>query len=230
MDKNSIKQQFETSSEIDVLFRCVLDMGEINLNESISLWYDLLCRFRSNLTDRKYVGKLIKDFFLYIDTKHGQYGNFYALSKNINEFIIPAFRKHDSLVDIIYGYAKCGGVYYGHSYTPFCLACLIIENHADLVFKVIECLSNNTHMIDYKEKYYDYYGCSVGEFLNRTYSSFCNILDDYRFNGENINMIGNEVKETLIKSLDLIQDETLKAECTVPIMGIVGYNFKSDKK
>ena len=221
-----IQEQFKTSSDIDVLFRSVLDMGEIDLEESISMWYELLCRFQSQLTNRKYVGKLIKDFFLYIDTKHGQYGDYYLLSHNIIKYIIPAFIKHKDLVNIIYGHAKCGGVYYGHSYTPFCLACLIIENNADLVCKVIECLSNNTHMIDYNEKYYDYYGCSVGAFLNRTYSSFCNIVDDYRFHDAPINMIGDEVKEALVASLNLIKDESDKAECTVPIMSIIGYKIK----
>ncbi len=85
-------------------------------------------------------------------------------------------------------------------------------------------------MMDYKEKHYEYYGCSVGEFLNRTYSSFCDIIVDYLYNREIINMIGNEVKEALINSLNLIQDESIKAECIVPVMGIIGYKFKSNKK
>lgn len=225
-NKYIIQEQFKTSSDIDILFRNVLDMGDIDIEESISMWYELLCRFRSQLTNRKLVGKLIKDFFLYIDTKHGQYGDYYTLSKNIKKYIIPAFKKHKDMIDIIYGHAKCGGVYYGHSYTPFCLACLIVENNADLVYKVIECLSNNTHMIDYNEKYYDYYGCSVGEFLNMTHSSFCNIVDDYSFRDAPINMIGDEVKEALIASLELIKDESDRAECTIPIMSIIGYIFK----
>jgi hypothetical protein len=224
--RSIIQEQFKTSSDIDVLFRSVLDMGDIDLEESISMWYELLCRFKSQLTNRKYVGKLIKDFYLYIDKQHGQYGDYYTLSRNINKYIIPAFRKHKDLINIIYGHAKCGGVYYGHNYTPFCLACLIIENNADLVYKAIECLSNNTHMIDYKEKYYDYYGCSVGEFLNRTHSEFCNIVDDYSFNDTPINIIGNEVKDALIASLNLIKDDTDRAECTIPIMSIVGYKYK----
>lgn len=228
-NKQIIQEQFTTSSDIDVLFRSVLDMGEIDLEESISMWYELLCRFKSQLTNRKYVGKLIKDFYLYIDTKHGQYGDYYTLSRNIIKYIIPAFRKYNDLIYIIYGHAKCGGIYYGHSYTPFCLACLIIENNADLVYKAIECLSNNTHMIDYNEKYCDYYGCSIGEFLNRTHSSFCDIIDDYSLKGEPIKLIGNEVKEALLSSLSLIQDESNLAECTIPIMSIIGYKFKKPK-
>ena len=228
-NKQIIQEQFTTSSDIDALFRSVLDMGEIDLEESISMWYELLCRFKSQLTNRKYVGKLIKDFYLYIDTKHGQYGDYYTLSRNIIKYIIPAFRKYNDLIYIIYGHAKCGGIYYCHNYTPFCLACLIIENNADLVYKAIECLSNNTHMIDYNEKYCDYYGCSIGEFLNRTHSCFCNIVDDYSLKGEPIKLIGNEVKEALLSSLSLIQDETNLAECTIPIMSIIGYKFKKPK-
>jgi uncharacterized protein YlzI (FlbEa/FlbD family) len=131
------------------------------------------------------------------------------------------------MLELIYGLAGRASCLRNSSYSPICLACFIVSNQAELADKIIEYLSRNQNIKDVKRFAHisNYVDFSPGKFLVYVYD-YVNIL--INGNAEKKYVVTDKVKEVLFKSINLFDNKYIKAECIIPIMAIIGYDFKNN--
>ena len=191
---------------------------------AFSMWRDLLLEYSDYLTDGDYIRFLIENVlrsFCRTD---------YPREKGIFERVIPCFNKYPEIVEIIYGKAGMA-CYLGYAfYSSICLACCIVSNQAEMTYTIIKHLSENQNINVIKGARYWGMNHSIleftaGKFLLKTYEKVNSLIGS---DNEQRYEITENVKEALCDSLYFFKDPYIRAECAIPIMAMIGYDFKKD--
>lgn len=123
--------------------------------------------------------------------------------------ILPIIMTNDRLMELLFQYAGCGVEI---SYKPKLLACLIVSDKYESVYKVMSYLCNNKNMIF----------ISVGGFLCETYKYVDEILGGDSYNGIKKDLSQN-MKTILWDSLKLCYSAFDMAECKIPIICMIDH-------
>lgn len=196
-------------------------------DKAFSIWHELLCDYSAYLDHEDYIEALVEDVLNSIRDNHYEYVDNYMNGQVMMERVIPYLLKYPDMLELIYGVAGRASCVRDSGYSPICLACFIVSGQAEVAYKIIEYLSKNPNIKDFKRfgHIFNYIDFSVGKFLICVYN-YVNIL--INGNDEKKYEVTEKVKEVLLKSLDLFDDKYIKAECMIPIMAIIGYDYKID--
>ena len=123
--------------------------------------------------------------------------------------ILPKILNNDRLLELMFQYAGCG---IEKSIKPKFLACLIVCDKCESVYKIINYLCNNKNMIF----------ISVGAFLCETYKYVVELLEREKNNSNSHKCeVSKKMKETLWDSLKFCYSSFDLAECKIPIICII---------
>ena len=229
MNKEELIENQDNS--LDIVKKKANKIAKIELSNpdrAFSTWRDLLKNYRIYLDDEQYVQILIYDVLSSICDNHHADSN----NPEIIERILPYLAKHSEILELIY--CNVGTAIYNNTfYASKCLAGFIVNNHVTTTYTIIKYLSKNKKLMEVKDLYYG--RLSPGKFLIRTYEFVNRIIRDnkerpLRFAPANTNRyeVTEDVKEMLYNSLNLFKDPYVRAECAIPIMAMIGYDFKKD--
>ncbi|MBQ6378129.1 MAG: hypothetical protein IJJ56_04975 [Prevotella sp.] len=220
--------KLQTLKRIEEEAQNVIDIEKTNPEQAFSMWRDLLCDYSAYLHDEQYIEILIDNLLSNIRANHCRYIDKYTDGQIMMDRVIPYMIKFPEIPELIYrvsGRAGCPNDY--SIFSAICLACFIVSNQAENTYKIIEFLSKNKDIKDIKRQghVFNYINFSVGKFLIKTYDYVNTLINE---NDEKKYNVTDNVKQALINSLYLFDDKTIKAECMIPIMAIIGYDYKKD--
>lgn len=224
---DSYTQLLEIRKSLEKKARKVVNMELSDPDKAFSKWHDLLRDYCSYLDHEVYIEALIEDVLSGIRDNHYDYFDKYMDGQVMMERVIPYFLKYPDLLELIYGVAGRASCLGDSGYSPICLACFIVSGQAEVTYKIIEYLSINQNIKDVKRlgHIFNYIDFSVGKFLICVYDYVNTLING---NDEKEYVVTDKVKDVLFKSLDLFDDKFIKAECMIPIMAIIGYDYKID--
>ncbi len=203
----------------------IIDLERTNPDCAFSMWRDLLCDYSAYLNDEEYIKILIEEFLSSITDNYYKYFSKFQDGQAMMEHVLPYMIKYPEIIELIYSVAgRAGCLYHSSNHSALCLACFIVSDQAETTYDIIEYMSKNKVIKDVKRQYdiLNYVEFSVGKFLVKTYD-YVNILINE--NGKKNYKITDNVKQTLLKSIELFDDKMIRAECTIPIMAMIGYGI-----
>ena len=220
-------QRLDQKNRIEEETRKVVNIELTDPDLAFSIWHELLCDYSAYLDHEDYIEVLVEDILNDIRDNHYEYFDKYMNGQVMMERVIPYLLKYPDMLELIYGVAGRASCIRDSGYSPICLACFIVSDQAEVTYKILEYLSRNQNIKDVKRCGHisNYIDFSVGKFLICVYD-YVNIL--INGNEERKYVVTEKVKDVLLKSLDLFDDKCIKAECMIPIMAIIGYDYKID--
>ena len=131
----------------------------------------------------------------------------------LNE-IIPDMLDKPEILEIIFGKAYCAGTTW-HNIIPSCLAYILLVSNTDSVKQILNHLYNNKRLKGNSQN--KRLRESISDFFSVTSNVLENLFadDDIPFKS-----LKQEIKESIVSSLDNIKDPLLKAEYTISLLPI----------
>ncbi len=205
-----LKDSWDTKKES--IIACIVETEHYDGDLAMDMWLYILQNNQEYLKDIELSDSLIHDVIRCFCEKNEKFCNLDRYDCHaIMEHIAPHLIRNEKLIDHIFGKAINAGYsikYNGSEYIPMLIGVILLIGQAQIVRTLIESISRNNNW----EK------ISVGElFLKAKYY----IKEEIQYNSEIFGKeytISNEVKMSLLDSLDIIKDKEIRAECTIAFL------------
>ena len=158
---------------LNTLTQCVIDMEEYDTDLAMEMWRIILSKKIDSLCYKNVVKDVVCRVFSSINEKYNEYNNADYICEVMMQHVVPFLGKNDHLVEIIYGNTlNAGYIGYNQNFTPICLACFIIDDKPDLVYRIMGLLNKNKVMPTRNRPYFEEdteQKFNIGKFLTATY-------------------------------------------------------------
>lgn len=215
----------------NTLIQCVIDMEEYDTDLAMEMWRNILSKKIDTLCYKNVVEDVVCRVFSSINKKYNKYNNVDYICEVMMQHVVPFLEKNDYLVEIIYGNTlNAGYIGYNQNFTPICLACIIIDDKPDLVYRIMGLLYKNKMMSSPNCSYFEEAAekeYNIGKFLTATYEYvWWMLLSDTKKEFFSKYRISERMKECLVESIKLITKKKERAECTIPILAIANFGCR----
>ncbi|MBQ6378128.1 MAG: hypothetical protein IJJ56_04970 [Prevotella sp.] len=192
----------------DAITLCIAEMMKYDGEMAIEMWLYILEKNKALLASDIGTKKLIPEI---IDKMYHIRYDYLSRREEIflNE-IIPCMLHREEILTFIFGKAHCAGAEKDDIFgtTLLCFAYILLIGNNEVVMRIMESLYSNKRMI----------GLSTGEFLYQATELLKDMFSDKDIPYDSL---GLDKRDTLMRSLDYINDPLLKAECTVSIITLI---------
>ena len=215
----------------NTLIQCVIDMEEYDTDLAMEMWSNILSKYIDSLCYKYVVEDVVCRVFSSINEKYNKYDNVDYICEVMMQHVVPFFEKNYYLVDIIYGKTlNAGYIGYNQKFTPICLACFIIDDKPDLVYRIMGLLNKNKMMSSQICSYFEEDAekdFNIGKFLTATYEYvWWMLLSNTKKEFFSKYSISKSMKECLVESIKLISKKKERAECAIPIIAIANFGCR----
>ena len=207
-----LKDSWETKKES--IIACIVETEHYDGDLAMDMWLYILQENQESLKVIDYSDSLVHEVIRHFCERNEEYGSLDRYSCHaIMEHIAPHMIRKDNLIDYIFGKTINAGYsikHTGNEYIPMLIGVILLIGHAQVVRTLIESISQNNNLED----------ISVGElFLKAKYYIREEIQHNLDIFGKKYT-ISNEVKMSLLDSLDIIKDKEMRAECTIAFLSL----------
>lgn len=220
----SLKEAFEIikdswESKKDAIINCIVETEIYDGSLSMDMWLYILKNHLPIINEKDSIS-LVNDVFDRFLKRNEE--NDFSSGENrcraILNHVAPHLIKNDDLIYAIYGMTyNAGYEYYSepafdrlfNPNTAVCIACILLLGNPHTVEVLIKSLSQNYYMNE----------ISIGKLLiraNQYVEYICRNEEEF---GKKYS-ISAEVKETLLGSLQYIEDKGQRAECTIAFLSL----------
>ena len=207
----TIKDFWETKSES--IIRCIVETEQYDGSLSMDMWGYILQKNEKLIKDKHWNIQFIDNVILCFNDKYEVVRRYDSLCRTIINHIAPHMVKNENLIKLIYGKLYNAG-YSGFDYgyignpsesIPACTACMLLQDSPEIIPVLFKALVSNKNMEDIR----------IGELFIKANFYLDGILNKWSLGNYSVS---EQVKESLLSCLDLIEDKEDRAEIALSLM------------
>ena len=199
------------SSKSEAITKCIAETEVYDSDIAMDMWLYILQQNREKLKEKDVAEKCVCNVVEKIEEKNKNKYDFWGREYEyviVLDHIAPYIVKRPEMIKLIFGESVNAGNYYSNHSVPSLIAGIFLQNKPQIASCVIEEMAKNRMMVD----------VTIGDLLRRAYELIEEVYKNTDLN--KLYSITPEVKEALLSSIELIKNESEKADCLITILSI----------
>ncbi len=203
-----IKDRYPTKKES--IINCIIETEKFDGDLAMDMWYYVLQNNKDSLKTKDGVEDLINALFFRLNVKYSKGLCYENTCNDCFDHLFPYILQKKEIIELIFlnsydaGYSE----YYSY-YIPAFIACILLTEDTTAVKIFMESICQNKNLVN----------ITIGGLIRKTYEAIERVYS-YPNEFKRKYKITSNVKEVLLSSLNMIENEEDRAECTIAFLSI----------